>query len=528
MLAHLNGKPGDPLDVIAAGEDRHVYAWQPSPTNLSGAALPGFPVLLVDPDKVTAVDPTTDHLTFSTTKAKPDPGIDEDQGKIIDTPAVADIGGKPSIIVGSNEEYGVNTGDEGGINAGDLTSASLGLLGQTGVLSFANGRVYAIKPTGGRMECSGGTCQSAAFEPGWPKKVGIIDAGLLPDVGEGINGSPVAAPLTCPQGGSGTKIGVTPDAGPAYIFNPDGSSCYGKDQSGHDNTLETDFSQGHGQYDHPAFAAVGYPAFGTLDGSTTTFFTPITGLIRALDVALNDYQGGQDFIGAWNPTSAQQLPGFPAEVNDLQFLTGPVVGQIAQGPGQQVIGGTASMDLAAFNAAGLPASSAWPKLTGDWTVATPALGSFGTLDTGAGADKDVVSLTRSGTLSIYSTPAPACSPSSSPRFHHDDWNSGDYTTDAVPPGKPYGARVSSGVLSFTAPGGDLLCGTARSYQVVTSSVPITPQSFAAATPLAGAPVPATAGSRQTFTLPAGTKAYVAIRAVDEAGNVGLPAVVKVP
>src|SRR6202035_1359147 len=135
-------------------------------------------------------------------------------------------------------------------------------------------------------------------------------------------------------------------------FNADGSSCYGQ-VSGADNPLEVDFSAGHGQYDHPAFAAVGYPAFGTLDGHTTDFFAPEAGLVRALDLALNDYQGGQDFIGGWNPTTAQQLPGFPAEVNDLQFLTGPVIGQITQGLGQEVIGGTASMDLAAFNAARL-------------------------------------------------------------------------------------------------------------------------------------------------------------------------------
>jgi hypothetical protein len=528
VLAHLDGNPSSPLGIIAAGEDRHLYAWAPSTSRLQGSAVPGFPVLVGDPDKLTAVDPVTNHLTFSTTTAQANPGIDEDQGKIVDTPAVADIdgSGKPSIIVGTNEEYAVNTGDEGAINAGDFTSATVGLLGSTGVLSYANTRVYAIKPTGGQMTCSGGKCQSTAFESGWPKKLGIINRGLLPDVGEGVNGSPVVAPLTCPSGGGGMKIGVTPDAGPAYIFNADGSSCYGTDQSGHDNTLETDFSAGHGQYDHPAFAAVGYPAFGTLDGQTTDFFAPQAGLLRALDVALNDYQGGQDFIGAWNPTSAQQLPGFPAEVNDLQFLTGPVIGDVTGGSGQEVIGGTASMDLAAFNAAGLPASSAWPKLTGDWTIATPTLGSFGTLDTDAGAHKDVVSITRSGTLSIYGTPASACSPSSSPRFHHDNWNSGDYTTDAVPPGVPFDLRLGDGALSFAAPGDDLLCGTATRYQVVTSSEPITPANFARVRTLSGAPQPAPAGTRQTFTLPAGAGHYVAIRAVDAAGNVGLPAVAR--
>jgi hypothetical protein len=527
VLAHLDGNPDGPLDIIVAGEDRHLYAWQPSRSNLAGSAVPGFPVLVADPDKITAVDPTTNHLTFSTTRAQANPGIDEDQGKIIDTPAVADINGKPEIIVGTNEEYGVNTGDEGPINASALTDLSISAIGQTGILSFANGRVYAIKPTGGQMSCSGGTCSSTAFEPGWPVKIGIIDQGLLPDVGEGINGSPVVAPLSCPDGGSGMKVGLTPDAGPAYILNPDGSSCYGKDPNGQYNTLETDFSAGNGQYDRPAFAAVGYPAFGTLDGNTINFFAPEAGLIRALDVALNDYQGGQDFIGGWNPTTAQQLPGFPAEVNDLQFLTGPAIGQITAAPGQEVIGGTASLDLQAFNAEGLPASSAWPKLTGDWTIATPTLGSFGTLDANPGAHKDVVSITRSGTLAVYSTPAPACSPSSSPRFHHDDWNSGSYTTDAVTPGMPYAAGLSGRTLSFTAPGADLLCGTAARYEVVTSTGPNPPEWCAPAKPLVGAPAPAAAGSRQSFALPADTERYVAIRAVNAAGNVGLPAVLKV-
>ncbi|HUE25274.1 MAG TPA: hypothetical protein VMP89_00755 [Solirubrobacteraceae bacterium] len=530
VLAHMTGNPDGPLDIIAAGEDRHLYAWAPEQGNLAGRALPGFPVLVADPDKLTAVDPVTNHLTFSTTRAEPNPGIDEDQGKLIDTPAIADINGsgKPSIIVGSNEEYLANTGDEGAINAGNLTSTSLGALGATGLLNFANGRVYAIKSTGGAMTCAAGKCSSDAFEPGWPVKLGIIDAGLLPDVGEGVNGSPVVAPLTCPFGGSGLKIGVTPDAGPGYILNPDGSSCYGTDpSSGKYNTLETDAKSGIGQYDHPTFAAVGYPAFGSFDGKKLDFFAPETGLLRALDVAVNDYQGGQDFIGAWSTSTAQALPGYPAEVNDLQFLTGPVVGQITANGGQAVIGGTASMDLAAFNAAGLPASSAWPKLTGDWTIATPTLGSFGTLDTTSGAHKDVVSLTRAGTLSVYTTPAPACSPSSSPRFHHDDWNSGNYTTDAVDPGHPGGARVRRGVLSFTAPGADLMCGTASSYEVVTSSKPITPQNFAAAKPLAGAPAPVSAGARQTYKLPAGAQRYVAIRAVNAAGNVGLPAAVRV-
>jgi hypothetical protein len=532
VLARLNGARTGPLDIIVAGEDRHVYAWQPERGVPGGKSLPGFPVLVADPDKITAVDPTTNHLTFSSTRAGTNPGIDEDQGKLIDTPAVAFLNGPgkpPSIIVGSNEEYLVNTGDEGQINAGSTTAGSLTALAATGALTLANGRLYVIKPTGGRMLCSGGTCHSTAFAAGWPRKVGIINAGLLPDVGEGINGSPVVAPLTCPDGGYGVKIGVAPDAGPAYIFNPNGSSCYGSDSKGAENPLEVTFSDSHGQTDKPAFAAVGYPAFGSFNGHTISFFTPEAGIKRALDLSLNDYQGGQDFIGGWNPATDQPLTGWPAEVNDLQFLTGPVVGQITAAAGQDVIGGTSSLDLAAFNSSGLPASSAWPKLTGDWTAATPTLGSFGTLDTSSSAHKDVVSITRAGAVSVYNTSAPACSPSSSPRFHHDNWNSGNYTTDAVDPGRPFAVhwRKRKRLLSFDAPGGNLLCGKVARYQLVTSNQPITAQNFSRARALGGAPTPVQPGSQQVVHVPASAERDVAIRAVDSAGNVGLPAVQKV-
>jgi hypothetical protein len=464
--------------------------------------------------------------------AKPDPGIEEDQGKIVDTPAVASLDGPrkpPSIIVGTNEEYLVNTGNEGPINSSTTTTASLGA---SGLLKFANGRVYALKAGGGDpsssatggFSCEGSHCTSSAIRPGWPVKVGIIDAGLLPDVGEGINGSPIVAPVSCPQGGGGPKIGVTPDAGPGYILNADGSSCYGSTESQY-NALQTDFAASAGKLDTPTFPTVGEPAFGTLDGTTTDMFAPTAGLIRALDVVAPNYQkGGQDFTASWNASTGEFSPGFPAVNNDLSFITGQVVGDVTgEGPAQEVVAGTASQDLQAYNAAGAAASSAWPKLTGDWLVATPALGSLGTIDTASSAKKDVVSLTRSGTLSVYSTPASACSPSSWPNFHHDIANSGDYTRDAVAPGRPLAAHLAQKVLSWTAPGGDLMCGTAASYEIVTSATPITPQNFAHATPLSGAPTPAAPGTTQSYALPKGALRYVAIRAIDAAGNIGLPA-----
>jgi hypothetical protein len=536
VLANLEPEKSGKLDVIVAGEDRHLYAWRPD-----GRPVKGFPVLVEDPDKVASIDPVSNEPRFNG-NVPAEAGRDEDQGKIVDTPAVASLDGPgkpPSIIVGTNEEYLVNQGDEGPINGAGVTTASLGLLGETGLLGFANGRVYAIKASGcsseprscatGGFKCERESCSSVAFRGGWPAKVGIIDAGLLPEVGEGIDGSPVVANLTCPEGGEGPKIAVTPDAGPGYVLNRDGSSCYGS-TNGSDNALETDIAAGRGKVDTPAFPAVGEPAFGTLDGVNVSLFNPAAGVLRALDVVAPDEQkGSQDFIAGWNPTTSQFLPGYPAVDNDLSFLTGEVVGDVTgQAPKQEVVAGTASQDLEAYEQAGGPASEGWPKLTGGWTVATPVLGSLGTVDTSPGARKDVVSITREGTLAVYSTPATACSPSSWPNFHHDIANSGDYGRDAVPPGKPPAASVSGSTLSWTAPGGDLLCGQAARYEIVTSTKRITPRGFANATPVTGAPAPAAAGTSQSIGLPAGLTGWVAVRAIDAQGNVGLPAVVRLP
>ena len=56
---------------------------------------------------------------------------------------------------------------------------------------------------------------------------------------------------------------------------------------------------------------------------------PVAGLVRALDVVAPNYQkGGQDFTAAWNASTGQFTPGYPAVNNDLSFITGQAVGDI--------------------------------------------------------------------------------------------------------------------------------------------------------------------------------------------------------
>ena len=502
VLADMDQNDGGRLEIVAAAMDRHVYVF-----NDDGTDVPGFPVLVVDRDKVASVDPATHQVTF-----RGDIGDSMMQGAIIDTPAVGDLtgDGKPEIVVGTNESYPEE------LNAAGQSQALYGALGTQ--LEFANGRLYAIRnggdPDGELM--SG----DAPWLPGWPFKVGILQAGVLPLVGEGITGAPVIGEVACRQSAAAPRVGVIPAAGVPYIVNADGQSCYGR-ESGKDVGLPT---EGSGAPDQPLLPAFGHPLFAPLGGQMS-FLAPAAGIKRALDVVFPEYQGGSDYIAAWNTQSGQFAPGWPQEVNDLQFLTGPSVAEIDGTPGgEEVVGATAHHDLQGLTSAGADVAG-FPKLTGDWTVANPALGSFGTLDTEASARRVIVAGTRNGRLMAIGTAAGPCTAAAWPKFHHDNANSGDARRDALAPGRPMSTALIGATLTFKSPGDDLLCGTPKAYEVRTSDSPITGAGWESADAVPGTFTPVAAGADASLALQGAFKRYVAVRAVDEQGNVGRPALV---
>ena len=127
-------------------------------------------------------------------------------------------------------------------------------------------------------------------------------------------------------------------------------------------------------------------------------------------------------------------------------------------------------------------------------------------------------MTRSGTLLAYTTDAPPARRARGRASTTTTRTPGDSRRDAASPGKPYELAVGVNV-TFTAPGDDLLCGTATTTRWCSR----TARSRARTSPTPGATParpPRSARHAQSVAIPANRKPFIAIRAVDEQGNVG--------
>jgi hypothetical protein len=501
-LADLTGT--GQLDVVVSSLDRHVYAWDPH-----GQPVPGYPVLVVDPATVASVDPTTNHVTFKK-------GVDVQMGSmILDTPAVGDLagrGGPPDLVVGTDEEYGCNPATVPGadlavkaglppcaISVANAVSYTVAAAGSS-LLNPANSRVYALSPAGthnaGTGSCAAGTAQpdACAILPGWPASMVDLDAGLLPDVGDGTTATPALADLA---GDGRLEVGDMTTVGPAYIFGPTGSSYLGTGPDGQPVSLSM-VATGPlaNSHDLPSIPSLGMPVFAPLlPAGAPSFIAPATSLGKALDAALADDQPNNDNqLDAWSPSTGTMLPGFPQVMDDLQFFDQPIVadvGGVAAGP--YVVEGSANADLRAVNSAGVEAPG-FPKFTGDWIVNSPSFGPFGTL-----AHQVVVAGTRHGDLFVWATPTAPCAPSGPwPREHHDLSNTDDLQGTASL-GTACGASSTAPLAHRTAPSGSSShpartvapahapSGTGPSPSTPPSSTPPSSTPPSSTTPSSGAP-----------------------------------------
>ncbi len=404
VLADLDGKRKT-LEIVVAALDRHVYAWRHD-----GTPLAGWPVLMVDRTQMAAIDADTHQVVPRVVDGEP---VALQGTKILSTPAIGPLrgDGKPVIVVGTNEEYRETPNYAAEGNA--TITAFTGL----GVLSRANGRVYAI-PAGGTADAAGAGNPSGPFLPGWPARIGIVAEELLPWI-EGVPGAPALADVD----GDGTlEVGIASVAGPAYVLRADGTSFYGVDADGKARTLPTDkASFGAGSPTTEPFASVPSLGSGTFapigpDGDIVWVQTGAA-FGRLLDTQLPAEQLPHDVhLGAWRVSTGEALPAFPRLLDDLVFLGEPSVADVSGDGTPEILIGSGGYLVHAVDASGA-AAAGWPKFTGGWIIASPAV-------THRFVKGQVVAVTtREGGLWLWHgrgkrKAAPW------PRYHHDARNSG--------------------------------------------------------------------------------------------------------
>ena len=437
--------------------------------------------MLRDPAKTGYVDPVTHEIRQRN-------GVNAFNGaKIVTGVAIGDLNGdgKPEVLSAVNEQYDETP------NTSDPLPTVTGA-----VLTPGNQRVYAIYANGSRHGGGPGHPKSHfpnanAFLPGWPAHIATLTLELLPVVGDGPTGSPVLAPVT----GDAKRLdtGIDGTAGPAYILDPHGVSIYGRDAQGRDRTLSTSgMGAQTNSVDKPtSIPGVGGGIFTRLQsGQPPAYAIPAVGVGKLLDLVLPEDQIVSDNTLAVYDTSTTgtqgQLPAFPREVNDLQFLATPSSADIDGKGGEEVLEGSAYSDVHAFSLDGSePGLSSlspygWPKFTGGWTLGGPAVGDFN-----GDGKRDIASTTREGNVYVWhGNGAGNCAAASWPEWGHDGWNTDNLVVDAVrpSPARHITAHVTRGKLtvSWHPSGDDGRCGHAAGYDVRWSRHRITSATFARA------------------------------------------------
>lgn len=539
----------DSLEILAGAADRHLYAF-----DRQGNQVPGWPMFLRDPKTVGTVKPNTHEITNGREKDDDDgDGIPNERiaafngAKIVTSPAVGNLDGDPAgtveILSTVNEQYRELPNFDDPTLRGLCEDPPDPLKERDGrapgfdpAVKCGNDRLYAIGPEG-RARTGGDTPDPATghpnaddFLPGWPAKIGTATLELLPVVGNGPDGSPILGDVDTAN--EGLEVGIFGTAGPGYILKRDGVSLYGKDADGRDRVLLTNaHGAGNNSPDTPTIPALGGAIFTEIQGADKlAFAAPAAALGKLLDVVLPDDQLQSDNQLAIWETAGQdqaaprnQLPSFPREVNDLQFLTTPAAADIDGEGTEEVLEGTAYSDLHAFRAdgdePGLKAldPAGWPKFTGGWSVAPPAVG-----DWDGDGMRDIAHVIREGRLFVWkANGAGVCAQASWPEWGHDGWMTNNSEMDAVRPEVITDLRKSVNpdgqvTLAWTAPGDDGRCGgKVHSYEVRKLAEPLTTDNFSSGERIPGAPDPAAPGSAQTFRVQAGLcSTYVAVQSYD--------------
>ncbi|MHB1843752.1 MAG: S8 family serine peptidase [Deltaproteobacteria bacterium] len=365
-LADLGGT-GE-LEIISPSQDGWLYVW-----DRHGSAWAGFPVEVRDPNGGAAPN-GQGHVT--------------QHARLMATAAVGDINGdgKPEIVLGSSEGYGTT----------DCRAYAV----------WGDGNLHAGGP----------------FLPGWPIDPQGVTNHVLPVVAQGITYMAALADLT---GAGKDIIEISGPGAPPAFYDGTGKLLGSADPNGAGAQASST--------DLPDLGAVNSGAFGDLDGDGLLDFVDGTvgynfifggnlgGVRTPFDHQVNAW-AVQKALSQGSGFTAPPLPGFPQKAQDYQFFMNYVIADIDGDGKNEAISGSGVYLLTAFRSDGSEPNG-WPKNTGGWLLATPAVG-----DIDGDGLIDVVVPTREGWLFAWHGHGRADQAIAWESFHHDAMNSGNYGT----------------------------------------------------------------------------------------------------
>ncbi len=478
VLANLQGN--GQLDIIQAGMDGYIHAWQPD-----GADVPGWPV----------------HVTLPSSFQLHKGYLLENDMTLVGTPTIAHLSGSSSLDVVERSQFTQITG--------------------SGIQPLPYGTVFAYSSKGQLLS-------------GWP----VVLSGLLEDYGSAMGpvtegtDSPVAASTT---GNGIDQVATGPVWTPPYLLGTDGSSTttYGSFGSAATSMLDV--------LNNPSLATPGKlppgspvpfatsGAFGRFGGQLTYAqemlgSSHITGAEEYPQSGLNVTQ--YEVVYPANSSGvAQPLPGFPAPHQGWDFLGAPMFTGVTAGGHTSIVEGGDSGAIDAYMPGGSLAPG-FPLFTGGWTLYSPSSG-----DLLSNGQLDLVASTREGYVMAWSTAGSPATNNQWWHWHHDEYNSGLYGLHTRPPGAPRSVswNKQSSSASFIAPGSRWYTGEVAGYTVTFNGLQL-PASYNA-----GSAKSATitvkpqgaAGSIQSIAVPVGAQS-VTIQAVNAYGLNGHPETLATP
>jgi hypothetical protein len=406
------------VEVVAASIEGRIYAW-----HQDGSRVAGFPVLMLGraPEEFTNKN-------------------DWDIG-FIGAPSLEDLDGDGSLeIIAAGMDQRLYVWDSSGQNWGPypIEVCSPELCGQDGARIINTAAIGDIDEDGsldiliGTNEAvvDGKASISYAFDavsgtllPGWPStEFGLVNtAGLLPIVGEGHPASMAIAEL---DGKAGLEVASPIMLGSSGLFHADASQYldlpYAATSYANANTNEPSFAQMNTN-----------PVFGDLTGDgTPDYIVGGTGVLYLVTLAVKEMQDSQHVVGAWDGKTGEFLPGWPRQIEDLQFLVSPAVADLSGDGKPEAILGSAGYLLHAWDKDGNEPEG-WPKFTGNWILGSPAVG-----DLNGDGYLEVVLSTREGWLWAWTTKGHADQSPEWPSMHHDARNTRNYETPIEPQAGP--------------------------------------------------------------------------------------------